>query len=90
MDANKSQKLREAGYEVRPCCHFCEHGYFVPNPDALWGTCSILKYEHLKHSGPPRDASISCYGHCPQFKADAQRVRGGLVKFEEFFLGDRE
>jgi hypothetical protein len=67
MDKNKLQKLREIGYTLRNCCANCEHGMF---PSNNFGTCSVHKYRHLKHTGELRDLSIHKYGCCPDHKLD--------------------
>lgn len=63
-DENKFQALRDAGYSIPVTCGICVHGHF-PTKDALWGTCGKIKYQHLKHTGPDREASIVRLGSCP-------------------------
>jgi len=83
MDPNKLKVLQEVSYRINPCCGLCKHGWFPQND---WGTCEIQKYEHQKHSGPPRQLSIHKYGRCPKFKAK-QNTNLGL--FQEFFDAPR-
>lgn len=62
MDENKLDKLREVGYEIKACCRLCLHGNFAPFSD--FGTCAKHTYEHLKHTGEPRQLSIHRMGKC--------------------------
>lgn len=66
-DPNKFDALRESGYTIPVTCGLCVHGHF-PFADGMWGTCGVIKYEHLKHTGPQREASIVRYGTCPKAK----------------------
>lgn len=80
MDANKLQVLQALPYQINRCCGLCKHGWFPQND---WGTCEVIKYDHEKHSGPPRKLSIHKYGHCPKFEAKANTTLGAFQEFLE-------
>lgn len=63
-DPNKLKVLKEAGYIVRPSCDSCEHFIIGTNK---WGTCGVIKYQHSKHTGDPRNASVRRDGWCPKY-----------------------
>lgn len=65
MDANKQRKLVEIGFTIPATCGLCEH--FMAAPGAEWGVCKNHQYEHLKHTGPPRDLSVPRSGSCPDW-----------------------
>ena len=51
----------------------------------MGGTCKAIKYKHLKHTGPEREASIHRYGTCPKAKLDVnQTAREGFGAHIEF------
>jgi len=62
MDANKLQVLRALDFKEIRCCGNCAAGNFTGN--ALFGTCKLHKYNHLKHSDSDRELSIYRYGVC--------------------------
>lgn len=71
MDKNKLTKLREINYTVRRCCSNCMYGSFSKmsasagsRPIGIFGTCSLHKYLHLKHTESIRDLSINVNGYC--------------------------
>jgi len=65
MDANKLKVLQDLSYEIRPACGLCVHGVFPQND---WGTCQKHQYDHLKHTGEPRQLSIFRYGSCKEYE----------------------
>lgn len=67
MDENKLKKLREVGYRIQDVCGLCKNCWFS-SPSAVWGTCKISCYEHLKHSDSTRQMSIFRYGTCSKFE----------------------
>ena len=81
MDGDKLTVLRELGYSIQPTCAFCIHARF-PSPTA-WGTCSLVPYDHRKHTGPPRELSIHRSGSCPNYTENPQQRRV-LGRFAEF------
>ncbi len=80
MDRNKLQVLRDIGYRIAPTCSLCRHATFPQNE---WGTCSVNRYEHVKHTGEPRDLSIHKSGVCSKFHVDLVHVEkmGGYSEF---------
>lgn len=62
MDANKLDKLFEEKYRIPRNCALCKHGNFKDGQD--YGTCNVLKYNHLKHSESERELSIHRFGRC--------------------------
>ena len=62
MDRNKLEKLKEYGYEIKPCCMFCEYGFFPSFTD--FGDCVKKLYEHKKHTEAKRYLSINKFGIC--------------------------
>jgi hypothetical protein len=81
MDKNKLTELRSIDYKIPRTCGLCKHGVFVGVND--WGGCAIRTYDHLKHTGPPRQLSIYVGGSCSLFEEDA-RVANILGTFYEF------
>lgn len=71
-DSNKLAALKANSYKIVFCCALCEHAQFSQN-NAYWGTCSLITYQHLKHTGI-RQASIHKSGYCPQFKIDSGQL----------------
>jgi hypothetical protein len=82
MDTNA---LKEIGYVIEPCCKLCVHSHF-PFQATNWGTCSNHDYQHLKHSGPKRELSITKYGRCSKFAA-SENVAVVLGSYVELFTG---
>ena len=86
MDANKEEKLKEIGYQVKPCCFLCKHSKF-PNKESGWGTCTKYSYDHIKHSDTERELSINKNGICRDgFEEDnIFPTEFHLGKFNQFF-----
>lgn len=80
MDANKLRVLREVGYSVRACA-YCEH--FRPGLSSF-GTCAAATYVHQKHSGEPRELSVSAFGSCPRFEPKKSADRATGPEWDEF------
>ena len=80
-DKNKMQALRDAGFCVLQTCSLC--GYFIKGANG-WGTCKAISYQHLKHTGDIRFASVPNQGHCNRFVEFASEV-GKLGAHQEFF-----
>lgn len=85
-DENKFAMLDEVCYTIRACCDLCVHGTFIA-PGAMWGTCAKHTYEHKKHTGKPRQMSISRVGVCKTFEAEGARLLK-LQSFQNFFVGE--
>lgn len=85
MDENKKRRLKEVLYHIPPCCGLCAHGAF--RPGQYFGVCGKYTYEHEKHTGPPRQLSISRYGVCMTPELDLQRVQT-LEGYAAFVDGD--
>lgn len=79
---NKRKKLLDISYSIPLCCGLCSNGIFVKGND--FGTCSIYQYEHLKHTGKPRQLSVHKFGSCLKAHPDKERIHSLLGKFEEF------
>lgn len=77
MDDNKLEVLKKVEYALIKCCGECEFGRFEKNQ--TFGTCSIKTYQHLKHTGEPRQLSIFLFGYCKDFEQGVNYVR------DEFF-----
>ena len=85
-DESKFTALREAGYQIKATCLFCVHGKFPHG--SLWGECQRHQYEHGKHTGGSRNASVLGLGSCPQFEEDTVKVAVlGLGAHTEFLPG---
>lgn len=80
-DEAKFNVLRSAGYTIPNLCCFCKHSSFEARHD--WGVCSELQYEHGKHTGGTRSASVSRMGTCGFFKEapGADAVLGSHAEF---------
>lgn len=87
MDENKLEVLKSLPYEITPCCGLCLHGIFGGNRE--WGTCSVIKYEHLKHTTDGRQLSINKFGGCPKFEIK-ENPSIMFDKFVEFWRGTQE
>lgn len=79
MDENKRNVLHELGYVIRPTCGLCVRSRIDRGSD--WGTCTLHKYVHLKHSNSVRQLSVNRYGTCPNFELDVAIDLGGFVEF---------
>ena len=82
-DPNKLDALTLAGFTIKEICGLCKHATFKGGSD--WGTCSKIPYEHGKHTGATRAASIHKAGHCRSFAANpasqADLARSGFDRF---------
>lgn len=81
-DENKLAALEAAGFKVRPACASCVYFSAGVMPD--WGTCSITSYDHKKHRGPSRDASVPSIGWCHRYVKDDAKLAalaGAHVRF---------
>lgn len=67
-DKTKLDALDKAGFKIKATCGICVHATIRVGSD--WGTCSLIRYEHEKHTGSPRDASIHKAGGCALFELD--------------------
>lgn len=83
MDKNKLKVLREIDYVIPKQCQLCEHGTF-PSAGSPFGTCNIQTYEHLKHTGEPRQLSIYVGGSCSKWVPDEDAIFDGLGDWAEF------
>ena len=80
-DPNKFEALRKAGFKVRPTCRRCVHF----SGGSGWGTCAKIPYDHLKHTGPARYASVPVDGWCPSHKFHKyHNLKHPLGAHEEF------
>jgi hypothetical protein len=66
MDANKLKKLHEIGYKIKTCA-ICKHGTLAYSRGS-YGSCSLHKFKHLKHTDKTRPLSIHAHGHCDKFE----------------------
>ncbi len=84
-DQNKLDALAKAGFSVKATCGICAHATLRVGSD--WGTCSKIRYEHGKHAGPSREASIHRAGGCPLFELDStdsgDLAKSGFDRFVE-------
>jgi hypothetical protein len=82
MDKNKLTELRAINYRIPKTCGLCKHGVFVGVNE--WGGCAIRQYDHLKHTGPPRQLSIYKGGSCEdKFVLDERRA-DAIGAYREF------
>ena len=81
-DENKLQSLEDAGFQVKRTCYRCAH---FDEGARGWGTCRKIIYEHKKHTGAPRQASVPVDGWCSQneVRTEAQALLKGHSKFME-------
>lgn len=84
MDKNKLKKLRTINYKIS-ACGLCKHGSFTSGDRESYGTCGINTYNHIKHTGEPRQLSVYWFGHCEDFKKDETNYRASVQEgWEEF------
>lgn len=81
MDANKVEKLREIGYEIRSACDNCVWGNFRVGSD--FGRCHRHHYNHQKHTDETMDLSIHRGGHCPDYSVAGYVPLGPWMEFLE-------
>jgi hypothetical protein len=81
-DDNKFDKLREIGYTIPMGCALCVHAHFPAYVE--WGTCGKHLYQHLKHTGEPREVSIHRAGTCPDAYCGAEPAAGVYGAHAEF------
>ena len=62
-DENKLQALEDAGFQVKRTCYRCAH---FDGGGRGWGTCRKITYDHKKHTGESRQASVPVDGWCPE------------------------
>lgn len=82
-DENKLKALADAGFIIQRTCSRCVH-FRVGHPmQQSWGTCALISYVHLKHTGAPRQASVPGDGSCPrhEFAHDAVDDLGAHARF---------
>jgi len=81
-DENKLSALEEAGFQVKRTCYRC--GFFDAGARG-WGTCRKITYEHKKHTGKPRQASVPVDGWCPHHETwtEAKALLGAHRRFIE-------
>jgi len=81
-DENKLRALKEADFQVRRVCYRCA---FFDEGARGWGTCRKITYEHRKHTGAPRQASVPVDGWCPQQETwlEAEALLGEHRRFNE-------
>lgn len=85
MDKNKLKKLIDYGYTIRPCCAFCEYGFFPHND---FGDCIKKSYDHEKHTESKRYLSINKFGSCDDgFKLAIGKTSSKLGTYYQF-IGD--
>ena len=85
-DPNKFEALRSARFQVRSVCSYCV--FFRVGNRAAWGVCTKIPYEHQKHTGPKRAASVPATGFCPEFEAHQPDIEAHLGAHIEFFEDD--
>lgn len=82
-DQNKLDALSRSGFSIQAACCICKHATF--NGGSAWGTCSQILYQHAKHTGSARAASIHAAGHCAKFEMDLAHqedlARSGFDRF---------
>lgn len=69
---SKHAALAAAGFALARCCETCLHW----NPGTLvgvWGTCSLVTYDHEKHTGAKQAGTPGC-GTCPKHAFDLRGV----------------
>lgn len=68
-DEAKLAALRAHGFKVVRTCASCAYFNHRDTPShvrdpMLWGTCRLVRYEHGKHTGSVREASVRSDGAC--------------------------
>lgn len=71
-DPAKIEALQAAGYKILPVCLTCKHLNPAGPRSRAWGTCQLVSYEHGKHTGEPRKATVHVAGSC-----DKHEMRDG-------------
>ena len=71
-DINKIRALQNAEFRLRLGCHFCIHSTLKPIRD--WGTSGKISYQHEKHTGEARQASIHRSGYCAYFEENMIKI----------------
>ena len=84
MDKNKLAMLQDIGYIIPKTCGLCTYGSFRSNPQSLWGGCTLMSYDHRKHTATSKPLSIYFGGSCLRFKRAVDRTVGA---YEEFIDG---
>jgi hypothetical protein len=79
MDANKTAKLEEIRYTIKPSCGTCLH--FKQFDDMHFGECAIIEYVHLKHTGGRRKLSVVQYGSCNKYERGEVGFLHGFTEF---------
>ncbi len=82
VDANKLKVLRDVDYKIGPSCALCKHGEFRTIKDDF-GSCLAKTYEHLKHTGEPRQLSVYRGGSCRDFVQSPEKL-AALGAYGEF------
>lgn len=77
MDANKLEKLKEIGYQIKKTCALCKHSKFVKG--SSFGDCSVFTYDHLKHQST-KPLSVNVNGSCPKWE---MKIVHDLHAFEQ-------
>lgn len=80
MDQNKTLKLVEIGYTIKPSCALCIFSCFPQND---WGLCERHTYEHRKHDGT-HQLSVHKTGSCAEFAPDYAEL-STMQHYREFF-----
>jgi hypothetical protein len=81
MDQDKLRVLKEIHYEIKEVCGNCVHSKLSADG---WGTCTLQRYVHQKHSESERELSINRAGYCDQH---LWRSRELLGAYDQFVLG---
>lgn len=81
-DENKLKSLDDAMFQVKRTCYRCAH---FDEGGRGWGTCRKITYEHKKHSGDERQASVPIDGWCPDHEtwSEARALLGAHQQFIE-------
>lgn len=82
-DPSKFRALKSADFSIPPTCARC--GFFVKGANG-WGTCRVIPYQHEKHTGDTRFASVPADGTCPGFTRCESEI-AKLGAHVEFFNG---
>jgi len=74
MDQNKLAALKQIGYSILGNCGLCAHSTFASST-SMYGYCSAITYEHLKHLPATRSLSVHREGRCDRlFSLDTARL----------------
>ena len=71
-DPNKHKILVEAGFKIQKVCSTCV--YWTPSASDAWGRCSMLTYNHDKHTETSKKVGTPAIGFCKKYAGDKRSI----------------